>query len=518
MHTVFSMRLGRTLAGVTLFVLPATAQSVVFAPRVDFGLAQENAQQSVCADFDHDGNLDIAITMEGYNQGKVEVLWGDGQSDFGSSFEVSSYSAWGLCSGDFDGDGFADLVATSHGWAQHGVRIWRNDQLGGFTNSAVVSTLATSPAGVVAGDFDGDGIDDVAAISETGGWAVDWFHGNGNGTFGTYHAVANTLGLQGRRIYAGHFDADAHLDLLAIHQTGAMVLRNDSFGTGNFNASSGIPVTEAMSCAAVADLDNDGIDDIVTVGASVKVWRGLGAGAFTLLGTHATSTGALEVQLGDLDHDGQLDALLVGLGGVQIFFGQGAGAFGPPQNLPAGVYPKSGVIGDWNGDGFNDIAITCQNYAGLGSYLSVYDQLPPAHAATATAYGAGCGAPALAFVPDANGRPMLGQVATARVLGTPSLAVGVALGWSQQWAGTLPLPASLAAIGMPGCDLLQSADLFGLSTTPLTATSVSFALAVPNLPLLLGTSLYLQAYALAPGQNPLQLTASNGIDWRFGNV
>lgn len=107
------------------------------------------------------------------------MLFGDGQSDFGSSTEVTSYGAWGLCTGDFDGDGWWDLAATSYGWAQHAVRPWRNDHLGGFTSLGTVSTLASPSVDVISGDFNGDGRVDLAAIREAGGYAVDWFAGNG---------------------------------------------------------------------------------------------------------------------------------------------------------------------------------------------------------------------------------------------------------------------------------------------------------------------------------------------------
>lgn len=495
----------------------APAQSVSFAPRVDFGMAQENAQQSVVADFDRDGNLDIATTMEGYNQGKVEVLFGDGQSDFGSSTEVSSYVAWGLCAGDFDHDGWTDLAATSHGWAQHGVRIWLNDRNGGFVNSATVSTLATPPAGVASGDFDGDGFLDLAAISEGGGYAVDWFRGNGNGSFGGFRVVMNTSGLVGKRIYTGKFNSDAHVDLVAIHQAGAMVLLNDSGGTGNFNAASGIPATELMTSGAVADLDGDGRDDIVTAGTNFKVWRSAGNGSFTLLHAQATSVGPLSAELGDIDGDGRLDALLVGYNGAHILFGLGGGAFSAPQSVATGVNPKAGVIGDWNGDGWSDIAISCQNLAGRSSYLAVHDQVPPIITATATAYGTGCGTPLLGFVPDADGRPVIGRVGSATVASVPSAVVLVMLGVSNTNYGGIPLPFPLAVIGMPGCDLLQSANVPGLPTAPLGATTRKFAVSIPPLNPLLGMTLHLQAYAYAPGQNALGMTTSNGVSWSFGN-
>lgn len=507
--------------GLLLFPLctaAVAAQSVTFAPRVDFGLAQEHGIQMVCADFDHDGHLDLAVTEEGYNQGKLEILYGDGQADFGTTNEYTDYCAWGLCRGDFDLDGFADLAVTSYGWSQHGVRIWRNDQTGAFVNSGGMSTLATPPCGVVSGDFDGDGLPDVAAISEAGGYAVDWFHGYGNGTFGTFHVVPNTSGLTGRRVYAGDFNGDGHLDLVAIHSMGAMVLLNDPQGTGNFNSSNGISAYEPMQSGAVADLDGDGVLDIVTAGSNLAVWHGLGNGHFTLLQSQPIAVGPFDTQLGDLDMDGLPDAVVTGYGGAQLLFGHADGTFGPPVAIATGAYPKASAIGDWNGDGWNDLAILCQNLAGQSSFVAIHVQTPPQVTGTATVYGTGCGNPALGLAAVPTARPRLGQTARATVTNTPSTIVDITIGWSDQSFAGLPLPLSLAGYGMPGCNLWHSGDVFGLPTTAATASTRTYQFAVPNAPMLLGLDLFLQAYAYAPGQNALQMTASNGLAWTIGNL
>ncbi|MFO1011591.1 MAG: VCBS repeat-containing protein [Planctomycetota bacterium] len=366
------------LLAAPLLALSARAQSVLFQPRVDFGLAQPNAIQSVQADFDHDGHLDLAVSMEGQGAGKVEVLFGDGSADFGTTTEFNAYVAWGLGTADFNGDGWKDLAVTSKAWSSHQVGIVLNDQNGGFSGGSSVSTLATPPTGVVGGDFDGDGILDLAAVSESGGYAVDWFHGYGAGTFSSFHVVPNTTSLAGSRIYTGHFNADAHLDLVITHASGVMVLLNDALGTGNFNASSGITLSENIGSLAVADLDGDGKDDLLTGGGSgnLRVWHGLGNGGFTLSNTYATTTAPLEISLGDVNRDGRLDALLVGYSGVQLFFGQGGGAFGSPQTIPAGLYPVSGQIGDWDEDGWPDLAVVCKNNAASDALVSIYVQRP----------------------------------------------------------------------------------------------------------------------------------------------
>jgi hypothetical protein len=125
----------------------------------------------------------------------------------------------------------------------------------------------------------------------------------------------------------------------------------------------------------------------------------------------------------------------------------------------------------------------------------LYDALGVHRAATANAYGAGCGSPALGFVPGASGRPVLGQTGSATIVDAPTPFAAVAMGWSNLSFGPLPLPLPLDSIGMPGCSLLQSADILGLGTLPLTASTCSFSLAIPGVPSLIGMHLYLQAYA-----------------------
>jgi hypothetical protein len=144
-----------------------------------------------------------------------------------------------------------------------------------------------------------------------------------------------------------------------------------------------------------------------------------------------------------------------------------------------------------------------------------YDGGPPV-IATGTIYGSGCGTPALDFTPTSN--PILGTTAGALISNAPNQFAGVVMGWSDSHLAGVPLlPVDLAFIGMPGCSMLVSNDVFGLPTTPLTASTLQFDYAIPYSPYLLGAHVYVQAYCVAPGANPLQVIVSNGIDWLIGN-
>ena len=153
---------------------------------------------------------------------------------------------------------------------------------------------------------------------------------------------------------------------------------------------------------------------------------------------------------------------------------------------------------------------------GVGFADDTWELVEPVPA-SATSYGTGCGSPALAFAPDPGGKPVIGQTARATITNAPTLVAGVAMGTSNTTAGAISLPYGLAVIGMPGCLLLQSSEVLGLGVTPLTATSLAFTFSVPPTLSLVGIHVYIQAYAFAPGVNPLQVVSSNGIDWRVGS-
>jgi hypothetical protein len=138
--------------------------------------------------------------------------------------------------------------------------------------------------------------------------------------------------------------------------------------------------------------------------------------------------------------------------------------------------------------------------------------------ASATTYGAGCGAPPLGLVPAANGRPILGQVASATITNATTPIAAMAIGWNNQSFGPFSLPVTLAFIGMPGCLLLHSADVLGLPAMPQTQTTLQFSLPIPTSPSLIGGHAYLQAYSFAPGANALEIVISNGVEWFFGSV
>ena len=137
--------------------------------------------------------------------------------------------------------------------------------------------------------------------------------------------------------------------------------------------------------------------------------------------------------------------------------------------------------------------------------------------ATAAQFGQGCGTPPMTLAGDPLNPPRTGARSTYVVDHLPLPFGCVMLGWSSTMAGAIALPLQLGPFGMPGCELLQSAELVFLPLTANTAGSGTLSLDIPPLGVLLGGSIYLQAWTIAPGVNPAQMVLSNGVHCTIGN-
>ena len=247
--------------------------------------------------------------------------------------------------------------------------------------------------------------------------------------------------------------------------------------------------------------------------ASGLVGQSTGIGSQQVITTSAY--GAWSVFATDLDGDGDQDVLSASLYDDKIAWYEnlGGGAFGSQQVITtAADYAINVFATDLDGDGDQDVLSASNHDDKIAWYEN---QIVPPTTGQATMYGLGCGTPALVFTPTAN--PIIGSSAGALIDNAPTPFAGVSLGASNTIAFPVALPFELSGVGMPGCHLLQSNEVFGLPVTPATASTLQFNATIPYSVALVGQHYYIQAYCFAPGVNAAQIVTSNGIDWLIGN-
>jgi dienelactone hydrolase len=136
---------------------------------------------------------------------------------------------------------------------------------------------------------------------------------------------------------------------------------------------------------------------------------------------------------------------------------------------------------------------------------------------TAVPYGASCAAPtmtAFGFAPN----PGAGRVLLYQEGVPPAVQPIAVLGFSaRQWSGT-PLPLSLAALGLPGCEVL--AEPASLTMVPNLGGVATYDLEVPAAPPLVGAQVFGQWLDVGDPSisSTLPLTLSNGVAFTLGSV
>lgn len=277
------------------------------------------------------------------------------------TFTAGIISPTVLAAGDFNGDGLADVAVGNASEGAVSVGIALGDGRGGFTAAPSVTDPQLSfPRVIVVADFDGDGDADLAVGSADPvspiGRSLLVFPGNGDGTFG---APTFQFPVPTRAIAVGDFTGDAILDLVTADaaQGGYRVFAGTGVGTfvplGLFQ-----PAQLDADRLAVADFDGDGKLDFVGSdigGQRLFFFYGNGNGTFV---PQAVMTGGDGVDLvaADYDGDGRVDVVQCGDSGTIFIRNLGARQFDTGVIVsPSGQFDSRLATADVDRNGLPDV-------------------------------------------------------------------------------------------------------------------------------------------------------------------
>lgn len=329
-------------------------------------------------DVDGDAKPDVvaALTQSIFSdsaQGFTSLLRGDGLGGLGPPEERSAgLSSTDVAVGNLNGDGFADAVTVHHG--SHNISVFLGSA-SGLTETYAYSTgsgsgySGSSPWGAAITDVNGDLVNDVLVtngpVRAAGKIAV--FLGNGDGSLRPPVEYAAETGADGsvRGLAVGDLNDDGIPDAATSiwnSPQGISVLLNDGRGVFTLRTTLAQRVAPSRRAAAISDLNGDRHGDIAAVTGgddTVNLYYGDGTGAFTTSVLAAGACDARAVAAGDLNLDGDPDlAVTCAYNPRLLVFYREAGAFTlSSTTYPVQENPDSIAIADLTRDGKPDIVV-----------------------------------------------------------------------------------------------------------------------------------------------------------------
>lgn len=332
-------------------------------------IAATYAHALLFSDIDGDSDAD-AVTIN-RQLGTVDAF-----ARVGSALDVPvstgmSFLPAGLATGRFNADTDPDFATVLPDIGE--VAVLTNDGLGGFP-AALPYATGEHPIDVVAGDLDGDGLDDLVVICSGGGETAA---GGGRDdkrlfnhglmifrcTPGGFPLVPSSFVATGgcpNGAAIADVTQDGLIDLVAPLTCTGQIMVYPGIAPGEFGSGYQAASVPDPSAVAVRDVDAEGTPDIVALSSSgwLSTIINTGGGAFSPPVDVPTALMGQFLVVEDFDQDGNLDAAALSMANlVAVHAGLGGGAFGPRSDYGVCPNPTDLVAHDFDVDGDLDLVV-----------------------------------------------------------------------------------------------------------------------------------------------------------------
>ena len=340
------------------------------------------------ADFNGDGRPDVA-TINGTSS-NVSVFLRQAAGRFaqeaGSPVSVGPGSGpSGAAVGDYNGDGLADLAVST--FVAGNVSVLLRQPGGGFALEAGAAIpLGAGIHAVATGDFNSDGRLDLAVT--TAGSQVVLLVRNSQNT-GFSQQTQFPTGTTPVAIAVGDYNGDGLADLAIANRgsdSATILLRVPG---GTFGSEAAVPVGDDPIGIVAADFDRNGRADLAvtnaTPGTVSTFLRGPSNDGFTAEPPITVSASPVGIDAADFDRDGRPDlAVAANAGAVEILRRNAGSGFTRDQSIPLAGAVNDVAAADFDGDSRPDLAAssyttntTADTFTALLNRAPARPTLPP---------------------------------------------------------------------------------------------------------------------------------------------